>query len=118
MCTLAHVFEGLGFATVVLASIREQAERMRLEALARLREAVRTVLPGQAIYVYGSVVRPGEFREGSDVDVALVTEPPDRSIYRVQSELTELVGRPVDICLLEETRLREKIIREGELWTS
>ena len=28
MCTLAHVFEGLGFATVVLASIREQAERM------------------------------------------------------------------------------------------
>lgn len=28
MCTLAHVFEGLGFATIVLASIREQAERM------------------------------------------------------------------------------------------
>ncbi len=28
MCTLAHVFEALGFATIVLASIREQAERM------------------------------------------------------------------------------------------
>ncbi len=28
MCTLAHVFEGLGFATIALASIREQAERM------------------------------------------------------------------------------------------
>lgn len=97
---------------------REQAERMRLDALALLREAVSKVLPGQTIYVYGSVVRLGEFREGSDVDVALAAEPPDRSMFRAQSELTELMGRPVDVCLLQETRLREKIIREGELWTS
>ena len=93
-------------------------ERSRREALVRLREAVSKVLPGQAIYVYGSVVRPSGFREDSDVDVALTAEPPDRSMFRVQSELTDLVGRPVDVCLLDETRLREKIIREGELWTS
>jgi hypothetical protein len=28
VCTLAHVFEGLGFATIALASIREQAENV------------------------------------------------------------------------------------------
>ena len=54
------------------------------------------------------MVRPGGVREGSDVDIALVGEPPDRSIFRVQPDLTELVGRPVDVCLLDETRLRAK----------
>jgi hypothetical protein len=29
VCTLSHVFEGLGFATIALASVREQAERIQ-----------------------------------------------------------------------------------------
>jgi hypothetical protein len=29
VCTLSHVFEGLGFATIAVASIREQAERIQ-----------------------------------------------------------------------------------------
>jgi predicted nucleotidyltransferase len=97
---------------------QERAEQLRQETLARLREAVRAVLPDQAVYVYGSVVRPGAFREGSDVDVALLAEPAGSNTFRVQAELTERVGRPVDVCLLSETRLRDKIVREGELWTS
>ena len=31
--------------------------------------------------------------------------------------LRESLGREVDIALLGETRLKEKIVREGELWT-
>lgn len=97
---------------------RERAEAARVEALDRLREAAHAILPGQAFYAYGSVLRPYGFHETSDVDIAPLEEPPHRSIYRVQSELMECLRRPVDVCLLEETRLRDKIVRQGERWTS
>ncbi|MCC6442823.1 MAG: nucleotidyltransferase domain-containing protein [Armatimonadetes bacterium] len=97
---------------------RERRESMRLEALSLLRAALTEILPGQPVYVYGSILRPGAFSEQSDIDIALVGPPRDGSVYLVQARIEEIVGRPVDVVLLEETRLKVKIMREGELWTS
>jgi predicted nucleotidyltransferase len=66
--------------------------------------------------VYGSLTQAGRFAEWSDVDLALEEEPEGRSIYLLMSLLSERVGREVDVALLGETRLREKIVKEGERW--
>lgn len=41
-----------------------------------------------------------------------------KTIWLLQAELEERLRRPVDLCLLQETRLRDKILREGEEWTT
>ncbi len=66
--------------------------------------------------VFGSLVRADAFHSRSDIDVAIEQEPPGQTCYQLAALLEEELGRPVDVVLLGETRLRDKIIREGELW--
>jgi predicted nucleotidyltransferase len=58
--------------------IRQQREALRLEVLERAREAVRRSAPLfpaiRAVYLFGSILRPGRFRPDSDVDVAIDCE--------------------------------------------
>ena len=73
-----------------------------------------TLLPrGEVIWVFGSLIQSGRFREESDVDLALVRRPPVFSEFWLQGELELRLGRRVDVLLLDETRLRPKIEREG-----
>jgi predicted nucleotidyltransferase len=51
------------------------------------------------------------------VDLALAAEPPGSSVYQLIAQLSERLGRRVDVLLLSESRLRDKILREGEAWT-
>ncbi|MGH9837869.1 MAG: nucleotidyltransferase family protein [Blastocatellia bacterium] len=88
-----------------------------METLLRLRLFLERMLPGREVWVFGSVIRPGAFRENSDVDLALREEPADISSYRLQSLLEEALGRPVDVILLPESRFAETILREGQRWT-
>ncbi len=105
--------------------LQERDER-RLEARLRLWEETRRSLqsalgelfPGTRVWLYGSLTRRGFFNSASDIDLALTEEPRGKTIWLLQAELEERVGRPVDIVLLSETRLREKILREGEEWTT
>ncbi len=39
------------------------------------------------------------------------------SICQLIAQLSEVLGRRVDVVLLSKTRLRDKILREGETWT-
>jgi predicted nucleotidyltransferase len=95
---------------------RCESERQRL--LASLRAALEGLLPrGETVWIYGSLTRPGEFGDSSDLDVALERRPSQFSEYWLQGELELRLGRRVDIVLLPETRLREKIEREGLRWT-
>ena len=96
----------------------EACERARREILASLRAALARHAPGAVVWVYGSVVRRGRFRHHSDVDVAFETLPGGHSLYAMQSLLSAACGREVDVCFLTETRLAEKIMREGEKWTA
>jgi predicted nucleotidyltransferase len=92
-------------------------EDLRLQTLSRLRSLLERMLPGREVWVFGSVIRPGAFRESSDVDLALREEPAEISSYRLQSLLEEGLGRPVDVVLLPESRFAETILREGQRWT-
>jgi predicted nucleotidyltransferase len=102
--------------TQMAAERRDAVEALRLRTRERLRAALRELLPGRVCWVYGSLTQPGRFAEWSDVDLALEKEPEGRSIYLLMSLLSERVGREVDLTLLGETRLRGKIVKEGERW--
>ena len=60
------------------AEIRRQREDLRLQVLDRARSAIRRLAPEfppiQAVYLFGSVVQPGQFSVASDVDVAVDCE--------------------------------------------
>ena len=55
--------------------LRAQREALRINVLAQAREAIRRLAPDfpelRAVYLFGSVLQPGRFHSGSDVDVAI-----------------------------------------------
>jgi predicted nucleotidyltransferase len=108
---------------MTLLQRRDLARRQRrLEVLAEtrrcLQSALRELIPGQKVIVFGSLTKPGRFNDRSDVDLALESEPAQMSAERLTSELMERLNRPVDVLLLSGCRFREKILREGEAWTA
>jgi predicted nucleotidyltransferase len=90
---------------------------VRLQVRLDLRAALEALVPGERVWIFGSLTQPGRFNDRSDVDVALEAEPAIMSAGRLSSELSERLARPVDVVLLEACRFRDKIRREGELWT-
>lgn len=108
---------------MTLLQQRDQArQRRRMETYAetreRLKEALAQLIPGENVIVFGSLTKPGVFNDCSDVDLALEKEPAKMSSWELASELTERLGRPVDVVLLGRCRFRAKIVREGEPWTA
>lgn len=93
-----------------------QNELLRQIALEKLHQAFKRYLPGQAVWVYGSILKPGKFRLVSDIDVALEQASTTYSLYALQSLLTAATEHQVDICMLDETRLKEKIMSQGQRW--
>lgn len=73
-------------------------------------------MPETAVWVYGSLVKPGRFHGWSDVDVAIESVPPGMTLEYLQSLLSADVGREVDVCLLDRTRLKTVIEGSGERW--
>ena len=96
--------------------------RRRLEDLTdtrrRLRTALAELMPGQQVIVFGSLTKPGVFNARSDVDLALVGPPSGLDPLKLTSALMERLARPVDVVVLDQCRFREKIQREGEVWTT
>lgn len=89
---------------------------LREEVREQLAAALAELLPESRVFVFGSLLRAGVFNGASDIDLALTEEPRTRTVWLLQAELEERLGRAVDIVLLNETRLCEKIRREGEVW--
>lgn len=108
--------------TTLLAKMHEERARgreaSRVAAYRELRQALCSLLPqGSEVWVFGSVLEPGRFREHSDVDVAVAYLPAGRTEAWLQSELALRLRRTVDVLNLNETGLRSKIERTGERWT-
>ena len=97
-------------------SAAKQSEEERGRLLAALRAVLAELLPGETVWVYGSAARPGRFNQHSDIDLALERRPPRFSEYWLQGELEHRLHRRVDVVLLDDTRLRDKITREGLRW--
>ncbi|WP_333654990.1 nucleotidyltransferase family protein [Dissulfurispira sp.] len=107
--------------TVLSKRRRELKENLRQKALQRLKEAGALLYDEGAgdVYVFGSILRPSEFNEHSDVDIAVKGIPEDKRVY-VTVRLEEIFkGMPFDIVFLEDDlrpEIREKIKKEGMLW--
>ena len=93
-----------------------EREEARLVIRSRLREALVALCPGRETFVFGSITRAGKFFRRSDVDIAFEQLPGEVSPYGLASLLEEKIGRPIDLVLLGESRLREKIGVEAERW--
>lgn len=99
---------------------REQRERHRARLLHELEEALARLARKtdfQEAYIFGSVIRPGEFIPGvSDVDVALAGLK-DEDFFSVAAFLSACLGCDVDLVQLEGSPLEDRIRREGVRWS-
>ena len=93
-----------------------ERETERVALRRRLREALSALCSGTEVLVFGSITRTGKFFRRSDVDVAFEQLPGDLSPYGLASLLEEKVGRPVDLVVLGQSRLAQKIRAEAERW--
>ena len=95
-----------------------KASRLREWQLARemLAASLKRHLPGQRVWMFGSLLDARLFNSASDIDIAIDTLPDEMSIYTLTALLDEELKRRVDVVYLPESRLRNKIINEGESW--
>ena len=104
----------------LLAEERERRRRDDAALADRTRDLLRAALArhaaGTAVWVYGSLVKPGRFHEWSDVDLAFESLPSGMTLEYLQSLLSADVGREVDVCLIDRTRLKPVIEGSGERW--
>ncbi len=68
------------------------------------------------VYMFGSVVRTGKYRPGSDIDIAL-SGLNKFDYYAFIGDISELLNKRVDVVLLEECRFRKSIMEKGTKWT-
>ena len=72
----------------------------------------------KALYLFGSVAR-GEDKPGSDVDILVEFQPDARiglfGLARLQRQLSEILGRPVDLTTPDALHkaLKDRIIKES-----
>jgi len=104
----------------LLSAHRERLRRDRArlcgETRELLRESLARHLPGIPVWVYGSLLDESRFQPASDVDLAIERLPESLSLELLQSLLSREVGREVDVCLLDRTRLKPWIIARGQRW--
>lgn len=100
--------------------LSRQMRRLKVceETRKHLREALAELIPGQTCVLFGSLVKPGVFNDRSDIDLALFEEPARMNSWQLGSALMQRLDRPVDVVILDRCRFREKILREGEVWTA
>ncbi len=107
--------------TVLSKRRRELKDKLRQKALQRLKEAGALLYDEGAVdvYAFGSILRPSEFNEHSDVDIAVRGIAEDKRVY-VTVRLEEIFKEvPFDLIFLEDdlrAEVREKIKKEGILW--
>lgn len=69
--------------------------------------------------LFGSALRPGDFRPDSDVDVLVEFEPghtPGLAFWRIEEELSGLLGRAVDLNTPQDLSryFRDQVVAEAE----
>ena len=103
----------------VIENRKADREAKRLETLFALKE----ILPDLSskygfskAYIFGSVVKEGRFRYESDVDIA-VFDLKNENFFRLMSDISNSLGREVDLYQIEIDEFLRKTIEEtGILW--
>ena len=100
-----------------LARKRQERERVRRAVQARaLRLLDESPVEIEEAILFGSVVRPGHFDTGSDVDVAIPAVAP-RAYFTLMGHLEDGLGRDVDLVAIESCHFADTIRRTGLRWT-
>jgi predicted nucleotidyltransferase len=100
---------------------KELKEYLRQRALKRLGGAITLLYAEGAkdVYVFGTVLKPQEFNEHSDVDIAARGVPENKKGYIIR-KLEEIFAEiPFDVVFVDESlrpEIREKIQKEGIRW--
>ena len=63
------------------------------------------------VYLIGSIIRPGSFSEGSDIDIAVENYTGSR--LDLFMELSELIDLPVDLIIMERCQFVDQIREKG-----
>ena len=113
---------GKKFETPLLdkALEREKREReeLRLQLIKKLFDIfgrLRREVPFEDAYLFGSIIKPYKFMEGSDVDIGF-TGLGDEYFFTAMSFISREISRDVDVVQLEGHRLAEKIKKDGIKW--
>ncbi|MFQ5454994.1 MAG: nucleotidyltransferase family protein [Nitrospirota bacterium] len=80
-------------------------------ALERLSEEVSF----EEAYIFGSITKPYQFGDFSDVDIAFKGLDKDKLFFTI-SFLNRLIGRDISVVIIETAHFKDKILREGIRW--
>lgn len=107
--------------TILSNRRKELKEGLRQKALARLEQACAALYDegAEEVYVFGSVLKPSEFNEHSDVDIAVKGIESEKR-YSAESRLSDIFTEVhFDILFLEDAvrpEVRARIQKEGVKW--
>jgi len=93
----------------------EKSRQQTLKQLLRSLPQLATRYGFERAYVFGSLTKKGRFRKNSDVDVA-VEGLSDEKYFTFMAELSDLMGREVDVVQIERHHLKERVIESGIEW--
>jgi predicted nucleotidyltransferase len=102
-----------------LRNERQENEKIRQQTLKQLLRSLPQLASRydfKRAYVFGSLAKKGRFRKTSDVDVA-VEGLTDEKYFTFMAELSELLGREVDVVQIEKHHLKNRILETGLEWT-
>ncbi len=110
------------FKTTLLDQHLRKKQRENEEIRRQTLQRVLDMLPQLAAkyrfnraYVFGSLTKRGRFRSYSDIDIAI--EGLDNEDYfKVMADLSDRLGREVDVIQLEKHRLQKRIVESGIEW--
>jgi predicted nucleotidyltransferase len=107
--------------TVLSKRRRELKETLRQSALERLGRAASALYREGAedVFAFGSILKPAEFNERSDADIAVKGIPESRRHHALTSVEDIFEDMPFDLVFLEDElrpEVRARIQREGVRW--
>ena len=108
----------LGIIKGIYKRKSKQRERQRKDFIKEVLialEKLRKDVSFDEVYIFGSLARPYQFGEDSDVDLAFKGLDQDKlfvAIGRLSGEL----GRTVNVVDIDDIHFKDKILREGIRW--
>jgi len=96
----------------------EEREKKRVEILKKTFEALKElskIVSFKEAYIFGSVTKPYQFGEYSDIDIAFKDFDSDKIFY-MTAFLSSYLLRDVNVIDIEKVHFKEKILRESIKW--
>jgi predicted nucleotidyltransferase len=98
---------------------QSEREQRRLHTVHEVDRALKKLMKSYAwdeAYMFGSLAKTGQYRPGSDVDIAL-SGLNKFDYYAFVGDISEMLNKRVDVVLLEECRFRKAIMEKGIKWS-